>query len=490
MFVYSAYEPDTSNVIYLWEAAISAISLRRHTDAPIKLHTNLADVENLLGALGPLSFDEIVINEEAAHPKILKIDAIKSCLGDQCIYLDTHTIVLGNIHPVFKIDDFDIAGVHAPWRDGQDGTIVDKDFERGFLQTLNTGALWVNLKKSRRFLQTWSTIFRKDVKAGNPNAKDQAAFLHAARDINPSLLYLPENYNFRAHYGGRLSGRCYVVHSHYWTKLQQIKLASDKRAAIDDLIDRVDAKVNKSSTMRVFLPASQRDLSLEEAKGKSAPASTVDRIQRANKLGLINFERVSSVIDVGVGYTGTGFLVKSLPKKNFICIEPNISLEGSVEQHYPKGRSQFFYLAAGNQEGEMELNIPAGDSNKSSLFRPNSLSPASLLESESISVQVRRLDSLRSEFSYSGPYLLKIDAEGAELDVLLGAAGILEEIEILIVEVSFLVRYEGSYSFSDLVCRCKEFGFEPVDICYIPPLSLDHMPIRRVDMVFTRTNGL
>jgi FkbM family methyltransferase len=177
-------------------------------------------------------------------------------------------------------------------------------------------------------------------------------------------------------------------------------------------------------------------------------------------------------------------------QKNFICIEPNISLEGSVEQHYPKGRSQFFYLAAGNQEGEMELNIPAGDSNKSSLFRPNSLSPASLLESESISVQVRRLDSLRSEFSYSGPYLLKIDAEGAELDVLLGAMGILEEIEILIVEVSFLVQYEGSYSFSDLVCRCKEFGFEPVDICYIPPLSLDHMPIRRVDMVFTRTNGL
>ncbi len=59
-------------------------------------------------------------------------------------------------------------------------------------------------------------------------------------------------------------------------------------------------------------------------------------------------------------------------------------------------------------------------------------------------VEVRRLDELITEEDVSHPILMKIDVQGAELDVLRGASGLLDAVREILVECSLVELYAGS----------------------------------------------
>jgi FkbM family methyltransferase len=89
---------------------------------------------------------------------------------------------------------------------------------------------------------------------------------------------------------------------------------------------------------------------------------------------------------------------------------------------------RFAAFAAGAEAGRAELNVPAPDGNRmGGLASLLDLEPWGYTECETEAVQVRTLDNLADEYlADENVGFVKIDVEGAELEVLRGATALLE----------------------------------------------------------------
>lgn len=87
------------------------------------------------------------------------------------------------------------------------------------------------------------------------------------------------------------------------------------------------------------------------------------------------------------------------------------------------------------------------------------------------------------------PYLIKIDVQGAEIDVLAGGEATLRESEVVIVEVSLFRFYEHGPLCGNVIDYMKSKGFVPYDL-----FDLQYRPIdgalSQVDLIFVRDEGL
>lgn len=87
---------------------------------------------------------------------------------------------------------------------------------------------------------------------------------------------------------------------------------------------------------------------------------------------------------------------------------------------------------------------------------------------------VRKLDTLLREYLLPRPYLLKIDVDGAELQILEGSQESLPRINVVVIEAGMRNFYERA---SFLVNHGFEL-FDIVDPCYYDDL------LRQFDMIF------
>ncbi len=190
-----------------------------------------------------------------------------------------------------------------------------------------------------------------------------------------------------------------------------------------------------------------------------------------------------TVIDVGVAY-GTFELYEKFPQTNFLLVEPLIEYEKNLKEICQRYKAQYIMAGAGAQAGNITINV-----------HPQLYGSSTLKESEgSIADGVPReiplvvLDDLCRERNLKGPYLLKVDVQGAELNVLDGSRQVLEDTEIIILEVSLFEFFVGGPQFYDIVSYMKERGFATYDIFggYIRPLD---GALAQVDMVFVKENG-
>lgn len=99
-------------------------------------------------------------------------------------------------------------------------------------------------------------------------------------------------------------------------------------------------------------------------------------------------------------------------------------------------------------------------------------------------IKTMRLDSIivRNKLSY--PNLIKIDVQGAELDVLAGAESALEFCEVLIVELSLLNYNKDAPLFDDVVKAVSRLGLKCVDICEIHRVGRGFL--LQMDLLFVR----
>jgi FkbM family methyltransferase len=119
------------------------------------------------------------------------------------------------------------------------------------------------------------------------------------------------------------------------------------------------------------------------------------------------------------------------------------------------GHHGAFHCAVGDVDGEITLNI-AGNSVSSSILpileSHVGAEPGSGFVREE-RVPIRRLDGLFEQGQISGSRLmLKIDTQGYEMPVLLGAESVLPRIAAVQVELSATELYEGASSYLE-VCR-------------------------------------
>lgn len=174
-----------------------------------------------------------------------------------------------------------------------------------------------------------------------------------------------------------------------------------------------------------------------------------------------------------------------------------ISFEASAEAHRclrwrANGDSSWIIaprMAIGQQDGTATLHLSANSVSSSLLpMLPAhvAVEPTSIYVS-SESVEMRRLDSVASEFlSQSDRVFLKSDVQGLELQVLRGAAGLLESTIGVQMELSLTPLYEGEHLFDVMFHELEDRGFTLWSL--VPGLlDRDTGRLLQVDGIFFRS---
>jgi len=196
-----------------------------------------------------------------------------------------------------------------------------------------------------------------------------------------------------------------------------------------------------------------------------------------------------TIIDVGVA-DGTFDLYTMFPSATYLLVEPLSEFEPAlswISSHY---NAQYELAAAGADDEERFIYF--GDSLAE--MHGASLRPPqhdNMIEGPGKRrVPVRRLDGLVEERNLPGPYLLKIDTQGTEIEVLRGAERILPQVDVVIAEVSFFnFRQKPNQPLVDYVLRfMDERGFFPYDFFGGFNRPLDDA-LGQVDIAFVKRDG-
>lgn len=174
---------------------------------------------------------------------------------------------------------------------------------------------------------------------------------------------------------------------------------------------------------------------------------------------LSRFGEYKTVFDVGVA-DGTPELYKAFPRAAFVLVDPHSDFSRARSLIGDKADVRVFSAAAGAGPGTAELNVESDPALSSVKSRPRS--DASAYRKQ---VPVTTLDDICGRLGrVSPPVLVKIDVEGAELDVLKGAGTLLKTVDALIVEVSISRRFIDGPDFVDVAVYLRERGFRVRDI--------------------------
>ena len=192
--------------------------------------------------------------------------------------------------------------------------------------------------------------------------------------------------------------------------------------------------------------------------------------------------QAATLIDAGAA-RGTPELYAAFPNAYLLLIEPLQEFSADLASLLKTRAGAHFPVALGREPGEREIRIEPRDALRSSFYTRHPLEQsgdAPILRR----VPVETLDRIIASASCPRPFGLKIDAEGAELDILRGAASTLAETEFVIAEVGVLARFDGGYRFASLIAEMDLLGFEVCDILGIG--RADSSRVTFVDLVFER----
>jgi FkbM family methyltransferase len=165
----------------------------------------------------------------------------------------------------------------------------------------------------------------------------------------------------------------------------------------------------------------------------------------------------ATVLDVGVAY-GTPALYSTFRHAHHVLIEPLVEFEDSMKDICGRYDAEYVLGAASAKPGKLKIAI-ASDLVGSSLLAAEGGENVVWREVPAVT-----LDGICQERGLKGPYVVKVDVQGAELHVLDGAKTVLEDTEAVILEVSFF-QFDGSFpEFYEVIRYMKERGFVAYDI--------------------------
>ena len=213
-----------------------------------------------------------------------------------------------------------------------------------------------------------------------------------------------------------------------------------------------------------------------------ARRSFAEGLIHARRLGLLP----ATVIDVGAAHGAfTLKCCRIFPKARYILIEPLQEYKTHLERvtkAIPK--SEYILSAATDRQGEVSINVHP-DLVGSSLYLENEDSDVNGVPRR---VMADTVDHFCKNRNAVGPYLVKADVQGGELQVLSGAKEILKETEYVILEVSLFQFFMGGPQFYDVVHYLKSYGFVVYDMFDIQYRPLDGA-VSQVDLAFVREKG-
>lgn len=195
----------------------------------------------------------------------------------------------------------------------------------------------------------------------------------------------------------------------------------------------------------------------------------------------------ATVFDIGVGY-GTPWLYEAFPEARFVLIEPQTEFEPYLKRICESINAEYHLVGVGKEERSTQIYRPHNSPTGSS-FLPPTKQAEDIWGTHSRSdstMQIVKLDRFKDR---NGPFLLKIDTEGFELEVLQGASSILENTDLVIMEVAVVKRHEGEADLIELGTILKKHGFRLMDIPVLTQQS-NKGPLLYMDVAFVKSGSL
>ena len=202
------------------------------------------------------------------------------------------------------------------------------------------------------------------------------------------------------------------------------------------------------------------------------------------------------VIDVGANKGNYAKNLRDIGYRDIIiAFEPQSSAYIELQKIANKDRKLILppRMALGDRNGEITLNISANSESSSVLSMLDShlkAAPDSVCIGTEM-VPVRRLDGILSEYlpPHSKSIYMKIDVQGFERQVLIGAEGILPLVNGIQMELSLTPLYQGELTISEMINHMHAIGF---NIYAIMPAFTDNRTGRayQMDGIFIREDGL
>ncbi|QPF82962.1 FkbM family methyltransferase [Bradyrhizobium genosp. L] len=196
----------------------------------------------------------------------------------------------------------------------------------------------------------------------------------------------------------------------------------------------------------------------------------------------LGFE-VKTVIDIGIAF-GTPPIYEAFPRARYFLIEPVAECKPVLEALKQRLNAEYFQVAAGAENGEVIFNVHE-DVSGSSLYGQVE---GKALDGEARPTPMRRLDSLLPE-KLEHPVFLKVDTQGAELEVLKGLGSRIGEIDLMILETTMMQARHGIPEFAEIVRFCDEAGFAVYDVLEGHMRSLDGA-LAQIDLAFVRKDSV
>ena len=185
---------------------------------------------------------------------------------------------------------------------------------------------------------------------------------------------------------------------------------------------------------------------------KKSIKDRVFRVGRAYLLDKLNFQKNVNVVDCGsnIGEIGI-YLNKRNINFNYYCFEPLEIARTCLKFNVPKAK--IFNCCLSNKNSTKTFFIK-NDTNDSSLIEPSNFD-------SKINIECKRLDEIEDIKNLSSIYLIKIDAEGFEPEVLKGAINILSKTKFISVDCG---PERNNKSTDDLVKEIIKDKFDLIEI--------------------------
>ena len=210
-------------------------------------------------------------------------------------------------------------------------------------------------------------------------------------------------------------------------------------------------------------------------------------------IDFIRSRNVDLVVDIGAN---VGQYAENLRKEGYagwiVSFEPTgAAYEALATRASRDGRWKTLNMALGGNEGTAEINVSETSVFSSILPQRSAAttfaSHAAVIRAES--VRVARLDDVFAELPQSKAAFLKIDTQGYEQQVLLGASQCLSHFVGVQMELPIIHLYEGTWRFHEAVAYMSERGFEISNILPVNYDQTDTVSLVEVDCVFYRRRG-
>lgn len=191
----------------------------------------------------------------------------------------------------------------------------------------------------------------------------------------------------------------------------------------------------------------------------------------------------SVVIDVGTA-SGTDELLSTFPDSRFLWIEPLQEFEEDLRQLTKRYRGDYVLAACGSTRGEVTIHVHPNLTGSSTLHEAE----GDVADGMSRQVRMFALDDLIERYELQGEIVLKVDVQGAELDVIAGAQKLLNNTEVVILEVEFFRFFGSNPDFGEVIAQMKRRGFVTYDVVGGTNRLLDGA-LAQKDLVFVKEDG-